>query len=170
MKVIIAGSRHIHWAVASNEIAAAVEDSGFEITEVVSGTALGIDQGGERWAANRLIPITQFYPEWEEYGKAAGPIRNEDMAIYADALILVWDGKSPGSASMLRLAKKHGLRIHERVLVHKTADGKWKAGVWKTIEEIADGLERNRQAAGDQRDQSPSAPRAGHEEDAEGTG
>lgn len=26
----------------------------------------------------------------------------------------------------------------ERILVHKTADGKWKAGTWKTIEEIAD--------------------------------
>lgn len=32
--------------------------------------------------------------DWERLGKAAGPIRNEEMAEIADALIAFWDGQS----------------------------------------------------------------------------
>lgn len=36
----------------------------------------------------------------------------------------------------------------ERILVHKTADGKWKAGSWETIEEIAARLAKKDAPAG----------------------
>ena len=41
-----------------------------------------------------------FLPDWKTKGRAAGPIRNKEMAIYADILLLIWDGKSRGSKSM----------------------------------------------------------------------
>lgn len=49
--------------------------------------------------------------DWDAHGKAAGPIRNRKMAQEADALLLLWDGKSKGSASMLAEAKRTGLQI-----------------------------------------------------------
>lgn len=113
MKVIIAGSRTITDYQAVRE---AIESSGFRIREVVSGHAKGVDTLGEFWAYSQHIPLMQFPAEWEKYGNMAGPIRNREMAEYADALILVWDGKSHGSANMLKTAKEHGLKIYEKVI------------------------------------------------------
>lgn len=60
-----------------------------------------------RWGANEQgIPVVEFPADCKLHRKAAGPIRNEQMAQYADALILVWDGKSAGSSSMLGLARR----------------------------------------------------------------
>lgn len=113
MKVIIAGSRTIR---DYREVTKAIEQSGFEITEVVSGGAMGVDLLGERWARRNGIPVKCFVADWYEYGKSAGPIRNTEMALYADALILVWDGESRGSANMKMNAETVGIKIYEHVL------------------------------------------------------
>jgi hypothetical protein len=109
MKTIIAGSRTI---TNRNEIAVAVARSRFQISEVVSGGARGIDQLGERWAETNEIPIKQFLPRYETFGKKAPIIRNAEMARYADALIAIWDGKSGGTRNMIEQAKKYGLRLY----------------------------------------------------------
>lgn len=109
MKVIIAGSRTIN---NYDLVSQAIKESGFEITEVVSGGAHGVDQSGERWGKLNSVPIKIFRAEWNKLGKFAGPTRNKQMAQYADALVLVWDGKSRGSKSMLDEATKRGLKIY----------------------------------------------------------
>lgn len=98
MKVIIAGSRNVN---DYGLIVQAVERSGYNITEVVCGCAVGIDRLGEQWARANNIPIKEMPADWSRNGKAAGPIRNRDMAVYADAAIVIWDGKSPGSRNMV---------------------------------------------------------------------
>ena len=53
-----------------------------------------------------------FHPaDWERHGKAAGPIRNAEMADVSDALIAFWDGQSCGTKSMIELAKRKGLQV-----------------------------------------------------------
>lgn len=119
MKVIIAGGRDITIQELVDETVAEFQATIGEITEVVCGGATGVDTLGKRWAESRRIPVKTFPAEWNKHGAAAGPIRNREMAKYADALILVWDGKSRGSASMKREAQRHlpGLKIIcERVL------------------------------------------------------
>ena len=108
MKVIIAGSRDID---DYSLVEKAVAQSGFEITEVVSGGARGVDFLGEQWALNNHIRTTAFPAQWAAYGRAAGPIRNEKMAQYAEALIAVWDGKSAGTRNMIENAEKRGLKV-----------------------------------------------------------
>jgi hypothetical protein len=106
MKVIIAGSRHMPYS-AFPLIPKAVEI--FErctkklITEVVCGEARGADTLGKKWAiCIAKIPVKSFPADWEEHGNAAGPIRNKEMAYYADGLIVfIWDG-SRGSMDMLK--------------------------------------------------------------------
>lgn len=110
MKTIIAGSRTIQDYAA---VERAVQESGFEITQVVSGCARGVDELGKQWGYRHDIPIANFPADWGTYGKQAGPIRNAAMAQYAEALILVWNGTSPGSRNMLEAAQKHGLKIFE---------------------------------------------------------
>jgi hypothetical protein len=109
MKVIIMGMRDFHDYAAVVEAIAA---SGFKITEVVSGCAPGVDALGERWAAENRLPVKQFPANWLKHRKAAGPIRNAQMAKYADALIAIWDGKSRGTGNMIKQAKEHFLRVH----------------------------------------------------------
>lgn len=76
---------------------------------IVSGTAKGADCLGERYANERGYVIQRFRPDWEHDGKAAGFIRNAQMADVADALIAFWDGSSKGTANMISVARKHSL-------------------------------------------------------------
>jgi hypothetical protein len=114
-KVIIAGSRHIR---DYNLVVAAIKESGWkdQITEVVSGGADGVDKLGERWAMDNLLYVRRFNANWKAYGNRAGPIRNLEMAKYANALILVWDGESKGSKSMKRHAENEGILIFEKII------------------------------------------------------
>ena len=59
----------------------------------------------------RGIPVRQFKAEWRKFGKQAGVLRNIDMAHYANALIAVWDGKSPGTMNMINVARRRGLEV-----------------------------------------------------------
>ena len=121
MRVIIAGSRtlgHRRFEVvaAIKELVATLDGP---VTQVVSGKARGVDTIGEYWAKyshETPIPIASFPADWDRYGNRAGPIRNREMAANADVLILIWDGKSSGSADMKRAATKAGLKILERIL------------------------------------------------------
>lgn len=108
MKVIIAGSRDITDA----DIGAIVAASGFEITEVVSGMQRGVDALGEAWAKARGLPVKQFQADWDYFGLSAGPIRNQRMAEYADALIAIPGPKSRGTWDMVRQAERRGLKVY----------------------------------------------------------
>lgn len=109
MKTIIAGSRSCDCMA---ELELAIRTCGFEITEVVSGTARGADLLGEKWARNNGIPIKRFPADWDKHGKSAGYRRNEEMAQYADSLVALWDGESRGTAHMVKIARKAGLSVH----------------------------------------------------------
>ena len=78
---------------------------------IVSGAARGADTLGERYAHERGYSIEQYPADWEHAGKAAGFIRNAQMASVADALIAFWDGQSRGTAHMIELARKHELQV-----------------------------------------------------------
>jgi len=109
VKVIIAGSRSITSYATVEE---AVKASGFEITEVVSGKAIGVDKLGEEYALKHGIPCALFPADWAKYGKSAGFKRNQKMAEYADGLVAVWDGKSHGTAHMVTAAKAKNLKVY----------------------------------------------------------
>ncbi|MGH7974927.1 MAG: DUF2493 domain-containing protein [bacterium] len=113
MKTIIAGSRTITDAA---EVEKAITASGFTITEVISGGARGVDSLGEDYARANNLPLQIFLADWQQHEKAAGPIRNTEMAANADALILVWDGVSRGSADMLKKATTQGLKIYTHLV------------------------------------------------------
>ena len=102
MKYIIAGGRDFDNIYI---MAQALDQFEKDITEVVSGTARGADSIGEQWARGRDIPIKKFEPNWEQYGKSAGFIRNSEMGAYADAAICFWNGKSAGTKHMIQTMK-----------------------------------------------------------------
>jgi hypothetical protein len=114
-KVIIAGGRDLF--VTSQEIKSFLVQHGYSIEfHVVSGGATGIDACGERYSQLNKLPLTIMQADWEKHGKSAGPIRNRQMAEFADELLLIWDGKSKGSANMKKTMEKLGKPVIEWVV------------------------------------------------------
>jgi len=103
MKTIIAGSRTIQSKKLFDSI---IEKYPSPVTEVVCGMAAGVDRLGYDWAVEKGIPVKEFPADWDEYGKGAGPIRNKQMGEYADAAIIIWDGKSRGTKNMMNIMIK----------------------------------------------------------------
>lgn len=108
MKTIIAGTRNLNMDGVLPLLLRGFNE--WEITEVVSGHGGNVDLAGEKWAMMNDIPLKIFFANWD-IGRAAGPIRNKQMANYADALVCIWDGKSRGSFNMIEEANKRGLKI-----------------------------------------------------------
>ncbi len=77
----------------------------------LSGGAKGADALGEKYATEKGCSIKKYPANWAKYGKGAGVIRNETMAMECDLVICFWDGKSRGTQSMINLAKKHGKTV-----------------------------------------------------------
>lgn len=104
MKLIIAGSRHFNEDLVYAKLVE-IRYTGHpmvEATEIVSGKAKGVDTAGESYAEfYGNIPVKEFPPDTKRYtyGRACN-IRNNKMAVYGDALLLIWNGKSPGSQHM----------------------------------------------------------------------
>jgi len=124
MKVIIAGSRGLMIYTDFIEKVLCqfhIQDS---VSEVVSGGCKGVDRAGELWAKSypqspKSVVVKVLKADWEAHGKSAGPIRNRQMAEYADALLLIWDGESRGSASMKREMERLKKPIYEIIIKEK---------------------------------------------------
>ena len=108
MKMIIAGGRKYQFTDKDYAELDKIHKI-ISVTEVVSGKAKGADTCGEVWAKKNGIKVADFPAEWTKFGKAAGPIRNLEMAKYADALAV--SSGNDGTSNMVKNAKKEGLEI-----------------------------------------------------------
>lgn len=115
MKIIIAGTRtcedtkHLYHGLKASGINCDL------ITEVISGKAKGADTLGETYAKMFGIRVKSFPADWNQHGKRAGFIRNQEMANYCsteDTLLALWDGQSKGTLDMISKANKKGMNVY----------------------------------------------------------
>lgn len=114
MRVIVAGSRgftHEDYETVEN----ACLMSGYWFSTVLCGLAEGVDRLGEEFAKRMSIPVEYYPADWKQFGGRAGIMRNGAMAKNADALVAVWDKKSPGTEHMIQAARLRGLLVHVRI-------------------------------------------------------
>lgn len=104
MKVGVVGSRTYK---NYEEMKKVLDDfnSEFPIEEIFSGGAKGADSLAEKYARERFIPTTIFFPQWEKYGKAAGPIRNRKIVEASECIFAFWDGKSRGTKNTIEICR-----------------------------------------------------------------
>ena len=112
-RVIIAGSRSFNNYALLREHCLSVLQEKMKTHRViiVSGHARGADSLGERFANELGFPFELHPAKWRLLGKAAGMVRNAEMAKCSDALIAFWDGESRGTRHMINFARKRGLDI-----------------------------------------------------------
>ena len=108
-KVIIAGTRTFEdYSLLKERCDYYLQN--YQEIEIVSGGSKGADFLGERYAVDSDYKLSKFPANWD-LGPKAGPIRNRQMAEYADALIAFWDGESKGTLNMINVAKELGLKV-----------------------------------------------------------
>lgn len=78
---------------------------------IISGGAKGTDSLAEKLALEHELPITVIKPDWKQYGRGAGPIRNREIVDTADVVIVFWNGKSKGTASAVNYARTKNKRL-----------------------------------------------------------
>jgi len=110
--VIVAGSRDLN---RYDLVCDTIKSYPFKITKLIAGGASGIDLNCKMYAKKNNIPYQEFKADWGKFGRAAGPIRNKEMAKNADGLIVIHHN-SPGSLSMKKEATLMGLAIVEIVV------------------------------------------------------
>jgi len=112
MKLLIAGSRNFDpaddWPWETVRFAAAMHNAVLTDTVIVGG-AKGIDTIGAEWAKSYGLEVQEHLPDWAGLGKRAGYVRNARMVADATHAIIVWDGKSRGTAHTLDLVQKKGI-------------------------------------------------------------
>lgn len=112
MKLMIAGSRSITDFDISPCIPA-------EADTIISGGAAGIDRLAEQYADAHRLSKYIIRPRYDLYGRAAPLRRNEQMVDMADAVLVIWNGRSKGTQYTLEYAK----RINKStILVRPTPD------------------------------------------------
>lgn len=107
MKLIIAGSRYGVNQDFFDDCMARFSNA-FNITEIISGAASGVDTQAILWARQFGYPVKLFPADWITLGKSAGPIRNQQMAEYGEYLLAFFnkDNMNLGTKNMLSQMEK----------------------------------------------------------------
>ena len=99
MKLLIVGSR----GIIKFDLSPYVSQ---EVDTIISGGAEGIDTLAEQYADLRRISKYILRPRYDLYGRAAPLKRNEQMVDLADAVLVIWDGRSKGTQYTIKYTKK----------------------------------------------------------------
>ena len=105
-KIVVAGCRdYTDYQAAKPKLEEIIFPIAKEHTVVIlSGDCRGADKLGERFALENGFLIERHPADWDTHGRAAGPIRNHEMAREADYVICFWDGISRGTKTMIDYA------------------------------------------------------------------
>ena len=101
MKVAIIGSRSVQVQNFDDYIPK-------DCTEIVSGGAAGVDRCAAAYAAAHGLPLTEFLPQYDRYGRGAPIVRNKQIVDYADTVLAFWDGVSRGTLSVINYCEQTG--------------------------------------------------------------
>lgn len=76
-----------------------------DVTMIISGGAKGVDECARVYAMGKEIPLEEYFPEYEKYGRNAPLKRNEIIVARAEYVLAFWDGRSHGTAHVIGFCK-----------------------------------------------------------------
>lgn len=113
MRVLVCGGRDF---LDRDHLFAVLDAMRDEIDSLICGGARGADDLAYTWACRRDVPAELYMADWERHGRRGGPIRNQRMLDEGKPdLVLAFPG-GPGTADMVRRARKAGVGVREVTL------------------------------------------------------
>lgn len=112
MKLAVVGSRTLDHERYRVTVYKLIAIHGHDLTEIVSGGARGIDTFAADYAREHKVPLKVFLPDWQQFGRSAGYRRNVQIIVYADEVLALWDGKSPGTQHSVNLSRQYQRPCH----------------------------------------------------------
>lgn len=110
MRVIITGGRDYDNVDHIYNVLQKIHDA-TPITCIVHGACkTGVDNIADDWAKQHGIKREPHPADWPNHGLAAGPIRNEQMAIAGADLCIAFPGNR-GTTNMINNAKRYQIRV-----------------------------------------------------------
>lgn len=112
MRVLVCGGRDY---LARQELYSVLDELHEQrgIDSVVQGGAKGADKFACDWGRNNKLPVLEFAANWTRDGRAAGPIRNQNMLNQSKPDLVVAFPGGRGTAHMVGIAKKAGVEVIE---------------------------------------------------------
>lgn len=111
MRVLVCGGRHFHNQEIVDKVLTHIRNSD-GIDQIIEGGAMGADLGGRNWAWHTRTEFRTFMADWSQ-GRKAGPIRNQKMLDEGCPDLVVAFPGGPGTADMVRRARKAGVPVLE---------------------------------------------------------
>jgi ribosomal protein L30E len=112
MNLAVVGSRVYHdRTVVYYFLAEYLKVYGDELVIVSGGCPQGPDNFAEDFASLHNIPTKIYRANWNEFGKAAGFIRNTTIVDNCDEVIAFWDRKSNGTKDTITKAEKQNKEV-----------------------------------------------------------
>lgn len=107
-RVLICGGRDLNEVKAYQVIGKIL--AGRQVV-IIQGDAKGADKGAKRYAQQNRLPLESYPADWDQYGNAAGPIRNKQMLEEGKPDIVIALPGGTGTANMIEQAEKAGIRV-----------------------------------------------------------
>lgn len=108
MKVAVVGSRSVN----NYDVVKAILNQ-YTFTQIISGGAKGVDTLAEQYSIeHNLINPLVILPDWKQYNRGAGAVRNREIVDLSDFVIAIWDGRSKGSLISINHAKKNDKPVY----------------------------------------------------------
>ena len=126
MKVLVCGGRdygHIDWKVEKDTMLlqervaqwyhaiSILDDLPKEDLVIISGMAKGADTVAAAWAVSNNITLEAYPAKWDEYGKAAGIIRNTEMLEEGEPDLMIAFSGGIGTDNMIKQSKNCGVEV-----------------------------------------------------------
>lgn len=80
-------------------------------TVIIHGGARGADTLADQWAESHGIEREVYYADWDNFGKAAGVIRNDNMLKQSNPDLVVAFPGGRGTKDMITRARKAGVLV-----------------------------------------------------------
>lgn len=110
MRVLVCGGRtYRDWATVCRVLDGLTRAPDW----IIHGGAKGADALASQWAHSRDVAQERYDADWEKHGRAAGPIRNQQMIVEGKPHLVVAFPGGKGTADMVRRAKAAFIEVLE---------------------------------------------------------
>lgn len=123
MRVLVCGGRDFSdWAKLSktlHDMFIVYDETPFphlpEGFVLIQGGAKGADSLADQWSHLYGVASLEFKADWKTHGKAAGPIRNQQMLDQGSPDLVIAFPGGRGTADMVQRSKAAGIEVREIV-------------------------------------------------------